>query len=63
MIEPTTKPKRKTPRIHPVSFYLGDVEDRNVRKEHLDNIAKEFGVNRSVMLQMIADGELEVRPK
>jgi hypothetical protein len=55
--------QRKTPRQSPVSFYMGDKEKRLERLEKLDEIAAQFGVNRSVLIQKIADGELiVVRP-
>jgi hypothetical protein len=52
--------QRKTPRQSPVSFYLGDKEKRLERLAKLDEIAAQFGVNRSVLIQKIADGELVV---
>lgn len=52
--------KRTSPRQLPVSFYLGDKEKRLERVAKLDAIAAQFDVNRSVLLQKIADGELFV---
>lgn len=52
--------KRKTPRQLPVSFYMGDKDVRPQRLAKLDAIAAQFGVNRSVLVQKIADGELVV---
>jgi hypothetical protein len=52
--------KRKTPRQPTASFYLGDNEIRPLRLARLDALAAKFGVNRSVLLQKIADGELIV---
>jgi hypothetical protein len=53
-------PKRKTPRQPIVSIYLGDREKRLERLARLDAVAEQFGVNRSVLIQKIADGELLV---
>jgi hypothetical protein len=52
--------KRKTPRQPTASFYLGDKEKSPIRLQRLDAIAAQFGVNRSVLLQKIADGEFIV---
>jgi hypothetical protein len=52
--------KRKTPRQLAVSIYLGDQDTRPLRAAKLDEIAAQFGVNRSVLIQKIADGELIV---
>jgi hypothetical protein len=52
--------KRTTPRQPVVSIYLGDNEKRPERLAKLDEIASQFGVNRSVLIQKIADGELVV---
>jgi hypothetical protein len=53
--------KRKTPRQPIVSVYLGDRQKRLERLARLDAIAEQFGVNRSVLIQKIADGELVVK--
>lgn len=52
--------KRRTPRQPVISIYLGDKETRLERLAKLDAIAEQFGVNRSVLIQKIADGELVV---
>jgi hypothetical protein len=52
--------KRTSPRQLPVSFYLGDKDRRPERLARLDAIAEQFGINRSVLIQKIADGELIV---
>lgn len=52
--------KRRTPRQPVISIYLGDKETRLERLAKLDSIAGQFGVNRSVLIQKIADGELVV---
>lgn len=52
--------KRRTPRQPVVSIYLGDKEKRLERLKKLDAVAERFGVNRSVLIQKIADGELIV---
>jgi hypothetical protein len=52
--------KRKTPRQPIVSIYLGDRDKRLERLAKIDAIAAQFGVNRSVLMQKIADGELVV---
>lgn len=56
------KRERKTPRPQPKSFYLGAGDDAERRLSRIEEIAKELGVTRSVLLQKIADGEFEVRP-
>jgi len=59
-----TAKQRKTPRQLSISIYLGDAEVRPQRVARLDAIAAQFGVNRSVLIQMIADGKLIViRPE
>lgn len=52
--------KRTSPRQPTVTVYLGDREKRLERLARLDEIAAKFGVNRSVLMQKIADGELIV---
>jgi hypothetical protein len=54
------KKPRATPRQPNVSIYLGDKEMRQKRLEQLDEIAAQFGITRSVLMQKIADGELVV---
>lgn len=51
---------RKTPQPPPVSFYLGDKPDAERRKARLDAMAKARGVNRSILLQLIADGVIQL---
>jgi len=61
----SSKPKytRKTPRITTSSVYLGDRELRLAREKRLDEIAERLGVkNRSILIQMIADGLLTITP-
>ena len=48
--------KRNTPKPPPVSFYLGDKEAAARRRASLDALAKERGVTRSILVQLIADG-------
>jgi hypothetical protein len=52
--------KRTSPRQPVVSIYLGDREKRLERLARLDEVAARFSVNRSVLIQKIADGELIV---
>jgi len=52
--------KRNSPRQPIVSIYLGDSTKRLERLAKLDAVAAQFGVNRSVLIQKIADGELIV---
>ena len=47
---------RKTPQPPPVSFYLGDKREADRRKARLDAMAQARGVNRSILVQLIADG-------
>jgi hypothetical protein len=52
---------RKTPRIQTSSVYLGDTEQRKEREAKLDALAQKHGIkNRSVLIQMIADGVIVV---
>ena len=56
--------ERKTPRHAPSSVYLGDKYKRSWREKKLEEIASSVGLEgRSQLIQKIADGELEVRPK
>lgn len=52
--------KRTSPRQPNVTIYLGDAQKREERLIKLDAIAAKFGVNRSVLMQKIADGELVI---
>jgi hypothetical protein len=52
----------KKSHVSPVSFYLGANEQRQARIARLEDIAKQLGTTRSVLLQKIADGELRVIP-
>ncbi len=52
--------KRTSPRQPTVTIYLGDRVKRIERLARLDEIAAKFGMNRSVLIQKIADGELLV---
>jgi len=52
--------KRTSPRQPTVTIYLGDRIKRLERLRKLDEIAAKLGVNRSVLIQKIADGELIV---
>ena len=54
------KSARKTPKPPPKSFYLGDRELADKRVEKLEQIAHQFGLTRSTLLQAIADGQLIV---
>ena len=54
------KPKRKTPRPAPKSFYLGAGEEADKRMKHLEEIAAAHDLTRSTLLQAIADGKLVV---
>ena len=62
----TAQPKGSTPRhvARPTSIaiYLGVPEVSQRRIAELDRIAEPYG-GRSVMMQMIADGKLVVKPK
>jgi hypothetical protein len=42
------------------SIYLGELEARNRRIDALNQLAQTFGVNRSRLIAMIADGELQI---
>lgn len=46
----------------PVSFDLGDADQRQRRVEQLDELAERFGLTSSVLLQKIADGDLTLGP-
>jgi|GEM_PF-5646043 len=50
--------KRKTPRPATLSIYLGNSEKRIERTAKLDELAAQFGLTRSVLIQKIADGEI-----
>lgn len=53
---------RKTPRPKAWSFYLGKEDIASQRALRLDKKAKDLGLeNRSELIQLIADGKLEVR--
>lgn len=55
--------KTKHPtRYQNATFYLGKVEERLRRLERLDEKAAELNLNRSELLQKIADGEIELVP-
>lgn len=62
----TAQPKGSSPRhvARPssIAIYLGVPEVSQRRIAEIDRIAEPFG-GRSVMLQMIADGKLVVKPK
>ncbi len=63
-VKQTRKYQRKTPRITPVAFYLGDSPARERRADMLTEIAHQLGLrNRSELIQKIADGEYHVTPK
>ena len=51
---------RTKPQSPPVSFYLGDKEEAARRKASLEAMAKARGVNRSILVQLIADGVIEL---
>lgn len=58
--------KKRTPSTNKpsISVTLGTNDaDIKRRKDGLDRIAKAYGVNRSRLLQMIGDGNLEVIPR
>ncbi len=50
--------KRKTPRPANITIYLGNSETRKERTAKLDELAAQFGLTRSVLIQKIADGEI-----
>lgn len=52
--------KRKTPRQVPIAIYLGTPEKKRARVMMLDDIAKRYGLNRSQLIQGIADGDFMV---
>jgi hypothetical protein len=57
--------EKKTRKTQPpaISVTLGSKpEDIQRRKTELDRLAKTYKVRRSTLIQMIADGELEVVP-
>jgi len=56
------KPPR-TNRIQNASMYLGKDDERAKRLAALDRLAKKFKAeNRSVLIQMIADGDIKLTP-
>lgn len=59
---------RKTKRIVPTAFYLGEADLRKRREIALNELAakmsKDLDIkNRSQLLQAIADGEIELIPR
>jgi hypothetical protein len=52
---------RKTPRVPNIAIYLGMPDEmQHAGRCALDKLATEYGVNRSVLIQKIADGELQI---
>lgn len=54
------KPTRKTARQVPIAIYLGTPEIKRTRIDALDALAEQHGVNRSQLIQDIADGKLRI---
>lgn len=47
----------------PISFYLGGKDVAAERKAKLEALAEKLDVSASKLVQMLADGEFEYRPK
>lgn len=48
--------KQKSDKQPPISIYLGDKSEAPRRIARLDEMAKQRGVSRSVLIQLILDG-------
>jgi hypothetical protein len=57
---PAGRPREGKPRIVPIAIYLGGGEDKERRLEAIDNLAGEFGLNRSQLMQEIGDGKFKL---
>jgi len=64
MTDTQDKPKRiqSTTKTSNASFYMGTPDKKAKRLAALDTIAERFNISTAGLIQMIADGLLEVRP-
>jgi hypothetical protein len=56
------RPKGTKPRVQPVAIYFGDGDIKDERLASLDKLAHEHGLNRSQLIQRIADGQFKLTP-
>lgn len=64
MEKTSRKNQKQYPKDPPVSVYLGKGEDKERRAATVKHLANQYADGSlSALIQKIADGELEVRPK